>query len=405
MNSCWKLLFVLLVWGVGSSWPVLAADHQRSIRPHAQTGSASAVISPAPRLVQTSQLLPLDSQGKLAGPGNAQKQIDQTLENLRTLLQTSGSSLAGAVKLNFYVANEELVPQVEKTLALQFQHPALPAVSFVITRLPIPDALIAVDAIAPFNPAAQKEAQTIGAASRYLSTSLVTTQTLYYISGQAEKGTDLAEATRKTLLSLEATLKFCRRSKHDVRQVKCFLTPMSHIGDVRRELEAFYESHPIPPVSFIEWQSTLPIEFEVLADGTPDEGLEPVGNLVYLTPPGLTASPVFSRICRVHDTPLIFVSGLYGPAGTSGARQVESIFGELGEILKESGSDFTHLVKATYYVSQDEASQKLNELRPKYYHPQSPPSASKAQVTNVGRAGTGLTIDMIAIPKRNSSQK
>ena len=55
--------------------------------------------------------------------------------------------------------------------------------------------------------------------------------------------------------------------------------------------------------------------------------------------------------------------------------------------------------KATYYVSDNDASTKLNELWPKFYDPARPPAASKAQVFGVGVAGKSLTLDMIAVPR------
>jgi hypothetical protein len=48
-------------------------------------------------------------------------------------------------------------------------------------------------------------------------------------------------------------------------------------------------------------------------------------------------------------------------------------------------------------ASTDEASRKLNELRPKYYDPKRPPAASKAMVTGVGADGKSVTLDMIAV--------
>ncbi|MDB5390673.1 MAG: putative translation initiation inhibitor, yjgF family [Planctomycetaceae bacterium] len=397
MSSGWKFFLILCCLSL-TQGSVNAAEPKRSIRPDATIGTASAVISTAEQLIQTAQLFPVDQQQQLIGAGDASKQIEQTLDNLQRVLMTGGSELNAVVKLNCYVANDDLVPVIQKSLVQRFHAPALPAVSFVTTRLPISEVLVAVDAIAELKPVSASGIPPVASESRYLASSRVAARTLHFISGQAEKGANLPEATRKTLLSLEASLKFCGRSKLDVRQIKCFLTPMSKIADVRSELEAYYGAQSIPPVSFVEWQSTLPIEIEVLADGMPETGLEPPGKLVYLTPPGMSTSPVFSRICRIHESPLIFVSGLYGQAGSNGTQQVETIFGDLGAILKESGGDLQHLVKATYYVSQDEPSQKLNELRPRYYNPKSPPAASKAQVTGVGRPGTGLTIDMIAIP-------
>jgi enamine deaminase RidA (YjgF/YER057c/UK114 family) len=138
----------------------------------------------------------------------------------------------------------------------------------------------------------------------------------------------------------------------------------------------------------------MPIEIELIVAGR--EGGTPA--LEYLTPPALKSSPVFSRVVRVNSGPLIYVSGLYGPSGATGAAQVEAIFDSLGAVLGEAGSDLGHLVKATYYVTDDPTTRALGELRARYYDPKRPPGASKAVVTGVGALGRTLTLDMIAVP-------
>ena len=57
---------------------------------------------------------------------------------------------------------------------------------------------------------------------------------------------------------------------------------------------------------------------------------------------------------------------------------MKSILEVLGKRLEAAGSDLRHLVKATYYVTDEDASRALNELRPKFYDPARPPAASKA---------------------------
>jgi enamine deaminase RidA (YjgF/YER057c/UK114 family) len=189
---------------------------------------------------------------------------------------------------------------------------------------------------------------------------------------------------------------------------------MSDSAVVEREVAAFFGERPVPPLVLVEWRSspTTPIEIELIAWG----GMNNSGDAVeYLTPPSMTASPIYSRVARIHHTQTIYVSGLVGapdtnpkpergpsdidPNSASAAeREVKECFASLDRILKQAGSDFRHLVKATYYVSTDSASRKLNELRPNYYDPHRPPSASKAMVAGVGRLGLGLTMDMIAVP-------
>jgi enamine deaminase RidA (YjgF/YER057c/UK114 family) len=96
---------------------------------------------------------------------------------------------------------------------------------------------------------------------------------------------------------------------------------------------------------------------------------------------------------------MIYVSGLHGIKAQDAEGQVREIFGSLGEILKQAGGDFENLVKATYYVSDNAASDKLNDIRLEFFNPQRPPAASKAKVKGAGPAGKTVTFDMIAVGK------
>src|SRR5262249_10281404 len=97
---------------------------------------------------------------------------------------------------------------------------------------------------------------------------------------------------------------------------------------------------------------------------------------------------------------IVYTSGLYGRTATDAAGQVREAFAVLGDLLKETGSDFRHLAKATYYVADEETSRKLNELRPNYYDPRRPPAASKAVVPGVASPGKTGPLDMIAVVPR-----
>jgi enamine deaminase RidA (YjgF/YER057c/UK114 family) len=252
-----------------------------------------------------------------------------------------------------------------------------------VTPLPHPDALAALDAVATSDAKDAKRTRTAA---------VLPPGSRIYISGQAEKGKDLAEATRKTLASLDATLKFLGRTRGDVVQAKAFLTPMKGVEAARKELASFFGDR-VPPLAFVEWKMTPPIEIELVVAG----GKSRDGDMIeFLTPPGMTASPIYSRVTRINRGPTIYVGSLYGPT-TSPAAEVEGAFTSLKKVLDDTGSDWKHLAKATYYVSTDAISGKLNELRPKYYDPRRPPAASKAMVTGVGRPGT-WTLDMIAVP-------
>jgi hypothetical protein len=57
------------------------------------------------------------------------------------------------------------------------------------------------------------------------------------------------------------------------------------------------------------------------------------------------------------------------------------------------------MVKATYFVRNDEASRALSKVRGELYDPRRPPAASKAGVEDTGFEGRASVVDMIAVPR------
>ena len=92
-------------------------------------------------------------------------------------------------------------------------------------------------------------------------------------------------------------------------------------------------------------------------------------------------------------------STITSPQTGDAVAQTREIFRLLSGILEQAGSDFEHLAKATYFVTDDAASKALGELRPLYYNPKRPPAASKGTVSSTGFAGRTISLDMIAAPK------
>lgn len=406
--------------------PPDAAGREAPLTP----GQAAAVVIDDLPLVHTAQLLPVaDDRGPTAAgvviPGDAGAQVARVFARLEQVLQRAGSSSARIVKLNLYVANANVAATVREALAKHFAA-APPAVCFVETTLPVAGALVAADAVAaigspadasppaapntpatPSTPATLPTAAAANLGAALAADGLAATTPAgprVYVAGQAEKG-DLRTATRKTLESLEATLKFLKLDWRDVAQVKSFVTPMAAVRDADDETRRFFAARhaAVPPLVWVEWQSGLPIEIELVAAAGRSEPQAVKASrppdVEFLTPPGMTTPTIYARVTRTPAGSSIFVSGLYGAPGSSGGDQVERIFAQLRAVLATAGSDFEHLAKATYYVSDNDASTKLNELRPRYYNPKRPPAASKAQVTGVAQPGTTITLDMIAVPK------
>ena len=346
-------------------------------------GAARCVIVGAAPLAHTAQLM---------GAGaTLADQIKSTLAGVDAVLKSGGSSLPQAVKLNVYVTQDSATPKVEAALALAFSGTHKPAVSFVTTTLPNSAALIAIDAVG------------VAADAKVVSSSscaVLPVGPRVYISGQAEKGDGtLADATKQTMASLGRTLEFLGLEWRHVVQLKSFLTPMAQHADAQKEIAAFFSGTPVPPLVFLEWKSTLPIEIEIIVSAAGNEALAQGPSVEVRTPPSMTTPAIYSRLTITRHPITIYTSGLYSADNQAPAEaQLRSLFAHLKQCLDLSGSDWMHLVKATYYVNDDDLNKWHNTVRPDYFSPRRPPAASKASVSGVGRAGHGIAMDFIVVP-------
>ncbi len=361
------------------------------------TEEVGAVVVGDVPLIHTEQVFAPDAIGNGAD-ATAAAQAKAVVSKLNALLADAKSK--HLVKLNLYAVDQVAIDAAKEVIAEKFEPTNRPAVSCVISKLPVADALIAADAIATTD---STDARVVRHPSLKSGWATVPAGSRIYISGQAEPGANLDEMTRKTLTSLRETLKWMERSDEDIVQLKVFVQPMAKIAEVQTAFKAVFGDR-VPPTVYVEWLGKESIEIELVAWGGKARKAPTVE---YLTPPFMKPSPVFCRVTRINQSPSIFVAGLYAstlqtaPSALSpegGEREVKEVFATLESLLKDSSSDLRHLVKATYYCETDAASKKLNELRPKYYDPERPPAASKAMISGSGRAGLGLTLDMIAVP-------
>ena len=369
----------------------LAADSLKRLGP-ATTGFPSATVVTGP-LLWTSQILPDKTSANALTP-----QLTSCLQQLQTRLSAHHSSMQHIVRLHVCCSSAEHLKSALEQLATAFPDHQRPGISGVVTALPA-DSLVALDATALSTAAATADVQV------HDGIALLPQGTRIFIAGQAEPSENLAEATTKTLQSLQRTLQFLGRSDADIVQLKAFVQPLSKAALVQQQVARFYAGRTVPPLVLVEWKSSasVPVEIELVAWGGPAPASAPA--VEYLTPPFMTASPVYSRIARTNHPSLIFTSGLQQAAGNTAATadeaaaaEVTDIFNQLTSLLQSANSDLEHLVKATYYVSAEPVSLSLNMLRPRYYNPARPPAASKAMVQGIGPAARTLSMDMIAVP-------
>lgn len=366
------------------------------------TGSSRAIIVDNVPLAHTSQLLPLNRKGEIVGDEDITKQTGQVFKNLNLALKEAGTNLDNAVKINVYISANNLLPQVQKQFSRQFRKKNKPAVSFVTGNLTHAQALIAMDAIATTARPANDKVKYLSSPALYKTVaahvSILPAAGVTYVSGQADKG-NLTEATRGTIGQLDGTLKFLGIKKEDVIQIKSFMQPMSDVSVVEREFAQFFEGKTVPPLVFVDWLSENPvIEIELIA-ASAVKNSKATEQLTYLTPPGMTASPIYSKVAQINHGKKIYLSSIFGDSASNSAQQTEQIYESMKKLLSDAGSDFSHLAKATYYVSDNKASSTLNEIRPKFYDAKRPPAASKAMIKGTGTEGCSINVDMIGVVK------
>lgn len=219
---------------------------------------------------------------------------------------------------------------------------------------------------------------------------------ILFVSGRAARADDLGTAVTETMQSLFTTAGHFGSRPSDVVQVKAFIRPMEDAAAAARSIAQSFGESPAPSVTLSEWESSLPTEIEMVVAAPDREATDQT--VTFHTPPGDRASPVFSRVARVHADTLIYFAGIVAPKAAEPVGEVESAFAQFDRLAGGHPTDFRHLVKATYYVSDDAVSAALNEVRPRLYDPSRPPAASKVAMPSVGIGRRGLLMDFIAVP-------
>ncbi len=412
MKIFYSVLVLLICFSSQAKAQIRAVDVDQ------KTGFAKAVVVTDRALVHTSQILPFGIKGGKLGVAhpivitNVKEQTIQVIRNLSKILKSPKSSISQLVALNVYVANEKDVMDVKASLAkVLTKEKSHPAVRFVVTSLEDKKALVAMDAIASSSYSKDKsvfvqvEAGNINGEWRKktLTTSILRKGRALYISGMASRSKDLGKATSETLSQLKGVLKLLGLTADDVVHLKAYLKPMSDIQIVQNEVKKFSKKHtPFgPPISFVEWKNGLPIEIELIAH-IPDSNktVDRFKGVTHNWQPKEKQSPVYCRFAIVDSPTRIYLAGMTPQAGSTPEEKVKNIFKQMKETLKKTDSDLEHLVKATYYVAQDDVSSALNKVRPQFYNPKHPPAASKATVESVGEANRKISIDMIAVPAK-----
>lgn len=353
-----------------------------------RAGAARAVKADDQPLAFTSQIMAADVSR------DARSQAEQMLDALGEKLAPAGGDLRRVLRLNLYVANDDVTAPVEAVLAARFGA-APPAVTLVRSPLVRAGALVACDAVAVVTRRSR-------AIERSGDVAIMPAGGKVFVSGQAKRGKDFAASVTQTMDALHASLVHVGLGKADVVQVKAFINPMTSHAAARAEIEKSYAGAPMPALVLSEWLANSPTEIELIASapGLAAKGTEPAE---FLSLPGMTTSPYFCRIATVAaGSSLIFVGGIDGGEVGAPREQWQRVFEKLAGVLQDTGSSFRHMIKATYFLADPGAREFLGEIRNVYYDPARPPAASAVDVQSIGVPKRAVGLDMIAVPTKRA---
>jgi enamine deaminase RidA (YjgF/YER057c/UK114 family) len=260
-----------------------------------------------------------------AAGAEAEAEARAALAELDAVVRAAGGDPAGILRLNALVGADADVPAVEAAVARRF---AAAPVAFTLVRTPLATAgrRVAFEAVAP---AGGEPTAVVYASDR---AAVLPAGGKVFVSGQAEKGADVAEAVRLTMAGLHRTLAHLGLRAADVVQIKAFLAPFADHAAAVREVAASFGGGPVPPLVLVEWVSSLPAEIELIAAAR-DLPTPPGDKVAWLPLPWLSVSPRYCRVAHVGaGVPLIFLGGIDGEGGCAGADEARLRTHRLGAV-------------------------------------------------------------------------
>jgi enamine deaminase RidA (YjgF/YER057c/UK114 family) len=112
-------------------------------------GYSHLVDVPAGRTLYIAGQVAFDVEGKVVGKGDIRAQTEQVFRNLKTALESAGSSFSDVVKLNWYVRDVSQLAIYREVREKYFGAGPFPASTLVeVKGLVIDDLLIEVEAVA-----------------------------------------------------------------------------------------------------------------------------------------------------------------------------------------------------------------------------------------------------------------
>ncbi len=123
----------------------------------------------------------------------------------------------------------------------------------------------------------------------------------------------------------------------------------------------------------------------------------------FLNPPTLSPPAGYSHVAEVSGGRLVFLSGqvaldregkLVGPGDLEA--QARQVFANLKAALEAAGTDFAHVLKLTFYVTDAAKMAVVRQVRDAFVDVRQPPASTAVQVARLLREEWLLEVDAVA---------
>ncbi len=248
-------------------------------RANPATATCEAVVVSNGDLIHSGQVFPIGQDGTVIGQ-TAAEQVRAVLARLDKSLQSVGSGLAGLVRVTVYADSDETAAIVAAQWPDTLPQGILGRADLMAGQLPTEPkgAKLSIDAVAlplgkPASPSPKQtdpgqtdpgqidlgshgsthfSAAATAKAGEFAEVSILPAGDVLFISGQAEKGATLEEATDRTLEGLAPNLEWLGLGLDDVGRNAFFRGTME--GDLNRVRERFrqgFANRPVPASTFL----------------------------------------------------------------------------------------------------------------------------------------------------------
>jgi reactive intermediate/imine deaminase len=387
---------------------VQSANAPKAIGPYSH-----AIQVPAGRVVFLSGQIAVDPVKDRLIAGDAAKQTERVMQNLKAVLEGAGATYDDVVKTTIFLTDLADFPKVNEVYGRYFRS-SPPARATVQVAALSRGARVAIEGVAVKSGAgstapgrvAVQSSQAPRAIGPYSQAIDVAAGSFIFVSGQipVDPATgalvqgDIGAQTERVMENLKEVLAASGATVDDIVKTNIYLADLGDFTKMNETYGRYFQK--TPPARATLQMAALPrgarIEIEcVAATG----GIARSGAVQSARAP--SAADAYSQGVGVSPASFLFVSGqipldpvtgqpVRGDVGVQTARVMEN----LKAVLEAGGASFDKVVKTTVFVADIADVAKINETYGRYFQ-KTPPARATVQVGALPR-GARVEIDCVA---------